>query len=1211
MKNSKLKVLLLASLFSVAVLSGCDNGDISFPSIPSTSDVIPGTSESLPPSSDPGSDPGSIESLPPTTSEDSLPPASSDSLPPSTSETHKTDWTDDEKLLMQRNLYGVVLPFVAEDVGVYADTGETGGIYMRGRSHMESGFLREYASNFDSDHWKGGDVSFEMDCPNGTLFAFVTEVSTSSGARHVSVLFGGLATNGTEGYEETGVFFLEANDPFLYEYPETFINKAISENFGSAIYPPNPGANYYSIDYEREALLAYYPNDSIERTYKEALTATRKFTIADSRDSLNNVVAQSNDGKYCIRFHYDGSIGALVITVSAYQGWNATVINAFFEKYGATPFEIPGIYAEGVTFKFEESEYNAQTPGYETATITIGKATAAIANAYMLTLQQAGFRIGECEFNEVDGGSVYAHYLTATGMAMLTISYTPGAKTILIGISLAYDKTRVSDWPTDVANRAGEVVQDTVPAYVDPNHTEGFGIGTSGNYTFIVVYVAEGEEQAAMDRYVTTLTRDNGYEAAGTYHGQPCYVSAHHEVKLSIACDPSGLPGRIQILIIPAKGVEWPTSDIATRLRKMGVTTDTLPALPIPATEINKAWVTENEEFKVWCNVGSEHIEEAYDEYNDVLYEDYEFQYLGENRYRSPNDEFIVRLDDQGDYFYIYVSSVYAEWPVNDVASGLILVHQDIPQDSLPAPTGVAAKARNYILSPDYFNHTLQIDCIYSSVSATQAAEAQYIAQIGQTWTPGETDANDRPHFISPNEEFDVCIYRIDITLYIFVKAAGSSSGQPTAEWPYRAIADLMGGDYWICLPMNLPVEGIASFSSPTEMDGLEGYVTLTATLAADAVMETVLADIGTYLLELDGYGFAAMPNADNCYYNALLFISLNVMGENQIMIMIGPMEFEEPQYSVRFISGGSEEPLSTEYDEENGYLVVEESEYLVNDMFYVYNGEGNVSVGFTELAANYLDHIDDNPSEVVVTHSFPGTLILIPDEETEFFTIDIIMSKPPIDLVLNDYESFGAEYEAEYDEYSIVDLNLYIGDSFELRINADEEWYAKFTPGYDGWIDTFTFTETAAEYLHQNEESPTFLEVDKGFQGAILVKLGSDFHSAEIDIIVWHEYSDYPYGLAMDDGDIVGTFDFSTNAIDHYDYYHTSFLSLEAGRRFFVEDLVTWDWLAVEVDVDAADFLAVEESGMVVVLQDFVGAIIIGVPHYTDQPITVSIFID
>ena len=460
----------------------------------------------------------------------------------------KTDWSDAEKNVMKEYLHGYVLPFVNMDVSVTTSQ-SSGTIKMQSQQNMASGFLASYAAKFTGDsEWDGGDISSEYGVYPGNAYAFKRKVAQNGKNYYIAVMFTGLQF--TPGQEEPaiskdGCFYLEAMDPYVYEYPAAFISQWMGQVYSSTIVPPAFQAEYYGM--EEEGVLIGYSETNIEGAYKTALESSGNFTIDPNRNAEGYYVARPSDSKYVLLFKYDVTQKLMIIKVEAPKGWNVAAINAIFNQYHVTPFALPAIEDQNIGFTASALESAVGTM----LIISVTKVNTQMVQSFVNGLKTLGYKVASSTVDDSESQwFTTANVFTNTGMFTLYITYSKsGSDTNLeIMCNLDANPNVTTNWPAASIARYLEGATSTVPAFAGTCY--GYSYTITNTYSYVTVHVDEGSESAARDSYIATLTTGgNGYVASGSIAGQPAFKSEDGHILVAISCNPTTFPGEIEMLL--------------------------------------------------------------------------------------------------------------------------------------------------------------------------------------------------------------------------------------------------------------------------------------------------------------------------------------------------------------------------------------------------------------------------------------------------------------------------------------------------------------------------------------------------------------------------------------------------------------------------------------------------------------------------------------
>ena len=669
MKKNKLTFLIATSFLALSAMVGCDSNE---PSIESKAGVESNitTSELINPSSDGGnsqsSNGGNSNSSTSQGGGNTSQGGGNTSQGGGTSD--KTDWTDAEKATMRGALHGLVLPFVNMEATVRTNN-DGSSVKIESQQNMSGNFLASYAEKFTyEDGWNGGDVSYEFEVSNGNAFAYQKAVTENGKKYYVSVMFMGIEqTAGSEqiNISKTGRFYLEASDPYEYEYPAAFIGQWLGQQFGTSIVPPAFDAEYYNLD--SEGVLIGYSERNIEESYKSALLSSGNFTIDSARNDDGYLIARPTDGSYIMLFKYDSTNKIMILQVMENTGWNTPQINSFFIKYNKRPFDIPAFSDDNVTFKFEEVA--GQPAGYEKAIITIGRVTTQKVQAYVNSLKAAGYVLIDDVVTDNYQWYSSAQILTDDGVCSLDLMYYPTSspKKLEITINLFIDTSRVKAWPAAQMAAIAQASQDIVPAFTGFNN--GFYVGDQG----ATVYVDLGEETNARDSYISALTTAKYTLVDGHY------ISQHNEIDIEIVCNANKWPGQIYIIVKPYTAPEvtqWPAADISAAIvnNLSDSFTDSVPELDVGNANECTVGTSYTGTFDIYIEGGDLTVDAVKTALKNAGWRE-DIYYIFTNGinggFISPNKQMVVQISAAGESialnFYSYAAQEFAVVGIGDV----------------------------------------------------------------------------------------------------------------------------------------------------------------------------------------------------------------------------------------------------------------------------------------------------------------------------------------------------------------------------------------------------------------------------------------------------------------------------------------------------------------------------------------------------------------
>lgn len=614
----------------------------------------------------------------------------------------KTDWTDAEKATMSQYLHGLVLPFVNMDVQVVYSgyEGSYDSVSIISNDNMEEGFLRSYASIFEEDDtWVGGDISSQLDLYPGLAYSYRKKVTQGDNSYYVVVYFTGMefdAGSESVNYSKTGKFVLEAMDPYLYEYPATFIGGWLSQVYSSSIVPPAFEAEFYDLD--TEGVLLGYSETNIENAYKVAVETSGNFTLEPEKNAGGFYVAQANDGRYIMLFKYDSDNKMMILKVEALKGWNSAAINAIFAKNHISPIALPVIPGDKIDFSALEIE---GADGISSLNISASKLSVELVQAFVSGLKNdLGYKVAVPNV-VLDSGYYFTTFnvFTSEGMYTFYLTYSQQGQDDNLDITgrLQANTSVFVDWPTQLIARYLDADKDTAPAFVGTCYGFSASINQGGYYR-VIVHVDEGSESAARDSYVKTLTIDNGYTANGTFMGQQAYLSQNKEISAAIVCDPTNMPGEISILLQHNTIIEtqWPSDDIATAIEaftSQDPITDTIPYLDV--TDASECTVNDNfsdDQIEITIEGLASSKDEfvrmfKLDGWSEDLFYGYDTTIGWYGVLISPAHQLIAHFEIVGNDLVIYIKQYYepsyAAWPSQAISH--TLNNWGVKKDTLPS----------------------------------------------------------------------------------------------------------------------------------------------------------------------------------------------------------------------------------------------------------------------------------------------------------------------------------------------------------------------------------------------------------------------------------------------------------------------------------------------------------------------------------------------
>lgn len=598
-------------------------------------------------------------------------------------------WNEEQQNVMKTHFYGEVLPYYdfGEMTVAYDDYLEE--VNIKG-GEVKEGDIAKYAALYEAAGWEGGDVSLYNDLPEGSAYTYEKMVKTAEGDRYVYVEFYAVQYDDEYYYyiSDKGNFLLVGYDPYYYEFPTfpaTYFaymsTNAYDEYYEEEEYdkiplPPAFNAHHYGVNRDARAIYCYAENPSgkTDAGYSETLTAA-EWTVLEEKDEDGYYVAISPDENYQIAYFYDEEYGDLDIYFEAhkkpapiYDSWQASVIEDLFTKYDATPIEIPSYNAvrDGLGYQFFEDEEENwwhwmfdeydQMFGYINILGTISEDF----SVYRSIVKGSSWTI----VDQADGYFQATLTVDEVNIYTLTAVFDESTETISISYNLFPEVKPYETWPTELVASAVEDVAvveegaeiDVLPPYSGENN----GFKLNGNTIYVLVN--EGDELAAIEAYVATLT------TAGFVWDDDYAIYHSPNSQYSVTVNQTAESGVIEIVLgyIPEPIPTFDTfpSDYLKENFYTQDTKDVIPALD-GADEYTCSIVHATEGDDVFGDISCTFKGENLDLTPQVTAYNAKLVELGftvsedwEGGYVSPNGEFVIRVSFEPE------TDIYGEYSV-------------------------------------------------------------------------------------------------------------------------------------------------------------------------------------------------------------------------------------------------------------------------------------------------------------------------------------------------------------------------------------------------------------------------------------------------------------------------------------------------------------------------------------------------------------------
>ena len=749
----------------------------------------------------------------------------------------KTNWTEEEAKTMSDNLYGIVLPYTGFEESVVTYDAQRESLFIQGGTLTNSS-LADYAKLM---------VAAGFTSLTETAYIYQKPVSTEQGTRYVRVGF----------QSNEGQFYLQALDPYYYEFPTLFAEAYAAQVIGSEeIAPALPGADYYEFNTTYRVIFCYMNSTTDDAGYS-AILNNAHWKVQAEKDEYGYYVAIAPDYSYQVSYIYQQEYGRFAIYFELITKWQADFFNEFFAKNSPCVINIPEFEGTNVTYLFMVSG--------TTALVGVSNSSADEVKAYAEKVANAGW---EVNYNE--NYEMYKAKLTIAniGVANMTFYFNSQNGAAIIIVDSKFDPLPTATFPSEeIAKILGEDITDIVPAY--EGVATGYAITEEGTNYVITVQVEKGTEKAAAAAYLEYI-QTQGYALEEGF--STIYVSQNKQIYIQS----NGVTdsGEFTITFWPVPyTLDWPAKKIA---KYLGEDIDTI--VPAFENEDIENYEFEADEDGIWILVNFDYdadvdVDEMIEAYIDVLTNNNYF-YMTEDEdevkyYVSPDLKVVVGVQNDGGDMWIYINTVSAltagQWPEYHLN---YFLNKHNYTDELPAYEGEFVSANATIglssLTIDVVldtNDTEEIKAAADSyIDTLEDAGFEYFEELGE----GQCK-----RYYSPNKEYEVSVmYQPDgFTIQIDEMA---NESKVTTTFPtediYATHPELEGA-----LP--IVVDGEATFETTIQSDWVEIYVMYEdVSLIADAMAnyKAALVEAG-YRPQEDTADYDVVYfSPDNTYYVAI-----------------------------------------------------------------------------------------------------------------------------------------------------------------------------------------------------------------------------------------------------------------------------------------------------------------------------------------------------
>ena len=744
----------------------------------------------------------------------------------------KGKWTAEEAKTMSDNLHGIVLPYTGYAESVVSYDSEKKVVTVQG-GKGEGNYVKTYAALLTNAGFEQLAATAEE-----TAYDFRKSATTAEGTRYIEVIVAAM----------NDALYINAGDPYYYEFPVIFANY-FANIIGTEVIPPAlTGADFYEIALSESAIYCYTTSSEVYRGYDVTLRA-EMWKVANEADAEGYTVAVAPDYSYQIRYAYDSAKGRFVIRFALVDTWQTQFFEDFFTELNITPFEVPAFEVEGTNYLFMKSGTNAL--------IGLMGIKASDIQAYARKVQNAGWKL----YTNADN-TVYQARLTVenVGVATMSFGFDPETNSGTIVVNGVYEPIPGTVFPSkEIAKMLGSFVTDTVPVY--QGEATGYSAYRKGTNYYIRIEIEEGTEPSAREAYIHTILQ-NGYdlETGFTY----TYVSPNRQIYLQA----SGVENSGTLIITVWHVLEetetWPAEKIAAIFGE-----DVVDVLP----EYDDGFIYElspegNGELNIWITLPDDVTgEDAVEAYQTILLQNgYAHAYDDadeDGHYVTENAQLDVCAWTYGDDLNLYICfpETASEWPEDFIE--YIFGEYDF-DDELPAYEGEFNRV-NYgtFAGIAYVNVRLEEPTPANIVEAFDGY-CETVDEAGFVFVKEDLVYGDQI-YNSPNEEYSITI---SPRTYGFRIEIGEPASVETSDaFPMEEIIECVPEAENV-LPIIASAEGIAFHTE----GGVPGYIDVYAVYDdTDALEDAYNAYISALkdasFVEGDYYGDTVYYSPNHDFY--------------------------------------------------------------------------------------------------------------------------------------------------------------------------------------------------------------------------------------------------------------------------------------------------------------------------------------------------------
>ena len=563
----------------------------------------------------------------------------------------KAKWTDEQAETFSSHLYGVIPPAVDKIDNIVVEYNDTSDYVYAFGSGCTAKILESYSKKFKA---KNGWEAYDLNSKNA--YAFMNEVSTDDGVRHVYTVFYAVNRDGEYVKSGKGSFYMELYDPFYYEWQDEIV-AYFADDYDSENVPPSIAADYYLFDTDNYEIVCYYDYEGTgdDGGYAQIL-ANNHWTTRAELDADDYYIANCPDGKYSIRYKYFAQYGYLDIwfDVAIFDSIPTGMIGASFTKYakyGAVAFEFPAPEGASLTFSYAEDPWNALYEAFDSLYSING-----ILMVYGLTAQEYadyltaldttyGWDLIDGEYCDYEVSKTQGDYINR-----FDLTYEQGALSIVF--YLVSEHIPYTNWPSElVAKLFPSFITDVIPAYTGEN--AGFKMQSNG-VLVLLDEESETDPNELVSAYITVLTtalfvlnEDSGN-----------YTSPNSQFEVGVSLTGSGIS--ITYTLLPIVNDSC-ASIISAWLEMVGLSATALPSVSLTgASWYISSYSNSRLYIRAEGNFTAEQLLAAVNSFAGGLDSSYYVSYVySENDKKYTSDTYGISVNPyytSGGYFIISVS---------------------------------------------------------------------------------------------------------------------------------------------------------------------------------------------------------------------------------------------------------------------------------------------------------------------------------------------------------------------------------------------------------------------------------------------------------------------------------------------------------------------------------------------------------------------------